>query len=247
MACGLRCEAANLNAVAPRKPLAEPKTDKGKFIRARREELGLSRRNLAQRLKTGVRTVAAFESDEYRRVTPQTARRLAEALELEVSAFRDFIWFKGKEPISGLGKLVRDRRHERGLSQRQLAAKLGKTYQLVSLIETGKVHLGSKDHATLANLARELDLDIVDLERLRPPRKLKEIKTKPNSLGAFAFDRRTKLGLTQSALGRRVGLSPTTVSDIERGMCRPKPRVLAKMQTALGCEIPPNLVSAARS
>jgi len=57
--------------------------------------------------------------------------------------------------------LIRDRRQALGLSQRELARKVGVTDAYIALLETGKKTNPSLD--VLKALAKALDVDVADL------------------------------------------------------------------------------------
>jgi transcriptional regulator with XRE-family HTH domain len=54
------------------------------LLRARREELGLSRRELAERIDTSHSAIARVEASRYR-VTLDTLQRIADALEIDLT------------------------------------------------------------------------------------------------------------------------------------------------------------------
>ncbi len=52
-------------------------------------------------------------------------------------------------------------------------------------------------------------------------------------------ERRLQLGMTQRDLAQTSGVPETSVSIYESGDTRPGPRSRAKLELALGCELPP--------
>lgn len=53
------------------------------------------------------------------------------------------------------------------------------------------------------------------------------------TIGQFIKEKRELLGLTQGALGEKIGLSPATISLYESGDRKPEVEVLRKLATAL--------------
>ncbi len=245
LAAALRSRSAELQILVPPIHGPEPKTDFGKFIRLRREERGLTQAGLARRL--GVRPECIYPLERQPGVLERTVPRLARALELPPATLEEFVTQPKEKPAaSGTGELVRSRRKELGLSQRGLARKLRLSWQEISNIELGKVRLSS-DGVHLTKLARALKLDMATLEAVRPkPRPKGRLRAAPNTLGWFLARRRLELGLTQARLGERAQVAPIDISAFERGRRRPDPRTLVKISAALGCEIPVELLAAAR-
>jgi HTH-type transcriptional regulator/antitoxin HipB len=67
---------------------------------------------------------------------------------------------------SQAGELLRQRRKTRGLSQRQVASKLGVTQSRLSELESARAHITLE---RLIALARLLELEIVLRDRREPP------------------------------------------------------------------------------
>src|SRR5437588_9289830 len=65
--------------------------------------------------------------------------------------------------LSALGRFLRDRRRERGLTQAQLAEALGWTQERISVLENGKYGMSSV--SALAALARALECHLIDVLR----------------------------------------------------------------------------------
>lgn len=169
LAAALRSIAARLQVLIPQMRGSEPKTEFGKFVRLRREELGLTQAGLAIRLK--VRPESIYCLERQHGILESTVPRLAKALELPSATFEEYVTRPKEKPASsGMGELVRSRRKKLGLSQGQLAKKLRRTRQEVSSIELGKVRLSS-DGVALARFARALKLDVARLKSVQPKRK----------------------------------------------------------------------------
>ena len=233
----LQCEPSQLEALNPEKKQAELKTELGKFIRARREELGLTKTDLARELKVNSSYVNQLELHE-RYIIYQTARRLVIVLRLEPQALLKFITNQNaKAAGSGLGKLIRTRRRELLLSQSDLAKELGVSKAYVSLIELGALHLNQSDYL-LERLAEILKLDVVMLKSLRPKRKANKVKEeiRQSALGKFLTTRRLKLGLSQREVEKRAGLPAQSVHRVEADKSA-SAKLFCKVAEALGCKI----------
>ena len=57
------------------------------------------------------------------------------------------------------------------------------------------------------------------------------------ALGRYLRDQRKKSGLTQTAMGKMVGVHQTTISDVERGVSRVQLDTLLKLIAALRMEL----------
>src|SRR6188472_3439395 len=97
-------------------------TPLGAYIRARRLELGLKHTTLSEKAKMAQTTVSMLEVGERKGLSEAHVVSLAEALQCDSQELRDRLPQKpGKEPVSKLGKLIRTRREELGLSLPELA------------------------------------------------------------------------------------------------------------------------------
>ena len=173
----LGCSREELVKRMPKKPTPVPLPELGRLIRSRRKKLGLSMADFAKRLGVDLKQARSWER---RRPTPSLRRNsailLAKALELEPSAFFKFVGFVKKETTSKLGSVVRERRKELGLSQVELAKRLGVSRQVVSQIELGKCCLSLEGGRMIERLAGALGLDVEVLQAVRPKRRPKEKK-----------------------------------------------------------------------
>jgi transcriptional regulator with XRE-family HTH domain len=125
-----------------------------------------------------------------------------------------------------LGDQLRDARRAAGLSQRDLAARLGVVHSAVVAVEANT----SWRMSTLRRWARGLDMEL-----LAHPAGMPELPTEVKALAAMvtADDRgdrfavaalvaeitfaRETLGLTKAEMGRRLGVAARGVSAIENG------------------------------
>jgi len=121
-----------------------------------------------------------------------------------------------------------------------LAEKLDVSRQFINQIEFGQYRLCRNDDM-IAQLAQILELNVNELEAIRPQRRLKKMET-TNSLGGFLATKRLELRLTQREVSERAEIYPSIVSSVETGRLHPSPRLLEKFVTALNCQIPPELI-----
>lgn len=246
LAKALQCDLARLEQFLPKKPDCEPKTELGILIRSRRKALGLTRKDLAAIIKAKPLTIYWWETGRGLRISYDLAKPLAEALGLELSALSEFVGRqdkRSKKTLSGLGKLIRQRRKKLALSGPVLAKNLTISKQFLSLIELGDCYCSAK---LLKKMAGELKLDLACLQaaqppaKIRPPKKnrsLKKFRRRP-PLGKFILNRRQMLGLTQLKAAAQIGMSNCELSLIETGKHRPWRQTLTKIARALKCEIP---------
>ena len=234
----IRCSSKELKKRIPVKKAAQ-KTELGILVRSRRQELGMTIEDLAEKVKITPDYLLVLERKRIlRKIHYKTAQRLATALVLDPVLFADFIGKPKKTSNSALGQLLRSRRREFAMAQREVGKRIGITKQYLSMIELGKIPLSSSDNL-IQQLADILELDIHDLHAVRPKRRLKELSAPRGGLGKFISDRRLALRLTQAQLAQRAGINSATVSQIERGRQYPFRTMREKLSTALECELPP--------
>lgn len=237
LATALSCDFENLKKIAPVRQFAQPKTELGRLIYRRREELGLTYAELAARMQTTTEQIRQMELTTSPTVIYRTVRNLARALEIKVAELSQFIR-SGHKPLDNkLGQLMRPRRKELGISSQELAEKLGVTSQMVNHIERGNCPLSESDEL-LAKIATALQLEKSALMAVQPKRKLKKIVAK-TPLGKFLSSRKSELGLTLKEIRDRANLNEATLSLIFRGEVYPQPELRKKLSTALQCKIPP--------
>lgn len=231
-----------------RKMAWKPRTELGCYIRARREALGLSIREMAKRMKkdhTYVREVERSASSMFRRSMASWAK----ALGCRPSDLQRFAGNPGyaKESPTELGRFVRRRRKELGLSLQQLAGHVGVTRQRMSQIEIDRGVVLSRGD-TVRRMAQALRAETTTLKQLgwkekcdqalhrmvhRPPER-------STPLGTFLTCRRLELRLTQHQLASQVGIDRAMVNKLERGESR-SVRSLRRLSRVLG-PIPPQLL-----
>lgn len=237
LARALRCDPRELRRLVRVKRAARPRTKLGRFIRARRKEIALTLEEFAIRMETNLQRAKDLEGRHSPSlVNYDTAKRLATALNLEISAFAEFVGVNAKLTDSELGRKVRNRRRELGMSSTQLAQKLGVSRQLISQIELGQCSLNN--NVTLEGLAHTLELDVSELRAIRPKRKLAKRGVRKTPLGNLVTKRRLELRYNQSQVAQLASIGLSTISRIETGEYRPGPRILGRLEKALKCAIP---------
>ncbi len=236
-ALGLASE--QIEALIPKKTLAEPKTKLARLVRSRREELDLTQKQLTKKLRLTIQNLRILETRRsYLRHT--TMKRLAKALKLELLILNQFTNRNKNRKTTEhpLGNLIRSRRDQLGMTLRQLAKKLGVTYQRVSQLELRPGNLGRNGCNMIEKLAEVLKLDVSVLTALKEKRKLKNPKRDRDTLGEFLTRRRLELHLTQQEVSKRMMMSSFVVYNLERNKYPLTPRALAGIQKALECKIP---------
>lgn len=176
LATALQCDPSDLQVFIPDDP--QPQTALGRMIRTRREDLGITTEDVAARARLNIATIHILEMGTRERIQISTADALASALQLDVAAFNDFIGTPGKkapEITSPLGRVLRARRYELGLTLSDLAQTLHTSRQTISYIERGTIPLTQSDR-WLEQLASVLGLDAEYLRSLRQERKYKAAK-----------------------------------------------------------------------
>jgi transcriptional regulator with XRE-family HTH domain len=240
IAKALNCDLNELRKRIPAKSIGQPITELGKFIRSRREKLGMPIEHLAEKMKISPNEVKRLEIRKNPSISYKRMRLLVEILDCDPSELIKFTGSTLKETKNKLGKLVRTRRQELGLSLEALAKKMNISRQFVSQIELGRSRLtGSSDKIEL--LAKVLDLDVHKLEAVRPLRRSKAMILS-NSLGRLLIIKRLELRLSQREIAERAELHTSIISAYERGRRRPSAYVLNKLAKALNCEIPLGLI-----
>lgn len=242
LAKALQCDVEELRKRMPIKRVAQPTTEMGKFIRARREELGLTIEAFAKRLKIDPKRARLLEIRKSPSVRYDTLKPLATALELDPSVISRFVGITHKQTKSEMGQLIRSRRKELGLSLKGLAGKLDVSRQFVSQIEFGQCRLSTNDDI-IVKLSDILKLDVAELEAVRPKRRLKH-PNNSDGLGGFLAAKRLELHLTQREVGERTEVAASLVSGIETGSFRPSTNLLKKFSQIFSCEIPAEMIPA---
>lgn len=148
----------------------EPLNKLGKLIWKQQIKLGLIRQEFFQR--TGINPSNFYQSRTG--ISWDISYHLLKLLikaNLEVTALINYVGRKTEHSTkNALGRLIRKRRKELGLSQFQLAKKAGISRAYLSKIELGEYPLNTKKSDYLiARFAQILELDYSRLQAARPP------------------------------------------------------------------------------
>ena len=239
LAKALQCDVEELRKRMPVKHIAQPNTELGKLIRSRREELGLTLKGFAKKMRMTPQQAKRLEVKKSPQITYYSlVTKLAKVLNLEPSALIRFVRGARKSTASELGLLIRNRRKELVMSISQLAGKLDVSRQYVNRVEFGQCSLSENDDM-IERLAKVLKLDVNNLQAVRPIRKRMDTV---NPLGEFLAAKRLELRLTQREIAERVDIHCNAVSRIERGWFHPNPNLLDKLAKVLDCQVPPELI-----
>lgn len=236
----LQVEPEELRKYMAVRPGSQPRTELGRLIRSRREELGLSLSAFATKMSMTLQKAKALEVKKSPTIRYGMIQQLADTLELHPSVLVPFVGITRKGTESKLGRLVRNRRKELGMTTSMLAERLSVSRQWVDRIEFETCCL-SNSNEMIVKLAQILALDVNKLEAVRPARKLRETST-TSPLGRFLIARRLELHLSQREVAKRVEISQSFLSSVEKGQRRASPCLLDKLTKVLDCHIPPELI-----
>lgn len=159
IANALKCGAEELQILVPEKKLREPKTELGKFIEYRRKVLGLTRKQLAKMLGFSGENGGFIVKKKFLRV--DLVKKYADILKCDPTELESFVLvgcWRMKESDSIIGSHIRRQRVKLGITQEQLAEKMGVTKQYVSYIELGKEKF-SRSKKIIKKIASALLLD----------------------------------------------------------------------------------------
>lgn len=238
LAAALGWPVAKLDALRRLETLYEPVTEFGRLVRDRRQELGLSHEELAERMGVSPEAARRLERRQNSMTTHQVVKVLAPALELPLAVLMPYAFNHSKVSTTAFGRLLRTRRQEMFLSLRDVARRVGLKKQQLSMIELGRCHC-HRNHELIPRLAQVLNLTSVELRRLQPSTIVYKVAREPGSLGEWLTNQRLALGLTQRQLARRIKMDHINLSRIEKGHATPSPRILERLLGSLNCELPP--------
>ncbi len=234
----LECDMEELRKLMKKNRVLKPITKLSKIIFARRNELKLTLEQFAEKLDVSVSEARHLEVRAYKRLKHSKLQLIATALKLKPSVLSEFLAPEKKKARTELGKLLRSRRKELGLSLEMVADKTGITKQGINKIELGRCMMESIE--TMKLLANALNFEISELEAVKLKRKFKKIVA-PSRLGKFFSRKRSELNVSREGFGALAGMSACSILRIEMG--RPvKWKTVQKLAKALKCEIPPELI-----
>lgn len=151
--------------------------------------------------------------------------------------------FTAEETKDWIGRRVQLRRKELGMSLRKLAQIIGMSKQYIYQIEGNHQALSSSVDV-IDRLAEALGLSPSDLRSMRPNRKQRHANSRsPTSIGEFLAKQRLEQHLTLRELASMTGIPESTIALIEARQSRSRSKNLAILAQALGCNIPPELLS----
>lgn len=183
-----------------------PTTKLSKLISSIRIDAGLSIQEFAEKVGVSESTAIRLNTDAAL-IIYKTAIKLVEVFKLKPKTFTKYFQTYGSKVIDdALGKKIRKRRQELGMSLSDLGGKLNVTRQRVSQFEMGR-SLGKK---TIEKISVVLDC------RLKAkPRKLKQKNIDPSTLGGFFTKIRLERNLTLKQSAVLSGLGVSEIGNIE--------------------------------
>ena len=127
------------------------------------------------------------------------------------------------------GRIVKRVRKAKGISQKQLADRIGSFFYTVSWIERNKLEPNAR---ILQEICNELDLTIQDFYTVNKP---PIVPKRAENIGEAVQQARLAAGLDQASLARRVGGRPGIfISHIETNFRRPSRNMAKAVAEALG-------------
>jgi len=228
----------------PREKYVLPKAPLGRLIKQARLRLDIGRVKFAAKAGINFESIMAIENGSQRTLSFAQISKLAQVLGINPKELTPFVKAHGRQKPRGnsasLGRFVTHRRLKLGLSQKQLAEKLEKTRQYVSLIELGKITLCNS--SIVGSLVAALEVDESELRQFIRKRKIPSKPFDDKTLGGFLRKTRYERGISQEDLARTVNLSREQMSHIESNKSIPHLLTLEKIVTALNCRVPRELL-----
>jgi transcriptional regulator with XRE-family HTH domain len=222
---------------------APPATVRGHGLRPLRHRAGIPAMQLAEHAGVPVSTIYNWEAGRAR-VPVDRLGPLATALRLEEDRLRALLAGPPPAPLPAPPvPPLRRLRHHAGLTQLQVAARLGVSRRLLGRWERG----GRPPLAALRGLAATYGVGVAVVARaagVRPPAELDPRHWSGQTLPAVLRALRAWSGLTQREVAIRCGCSVDAARAWERGRIRPRPASLHRLEAVYGLA-PGSLVSAA--
>lgn len=128
-----------------------------------------------------------------------------------------------------IGEKIRKTRIEKGLTQKQLADRMGVTQSHVWQYENGLVKPSDKQ---IKKFADALGISVNELLSAEESNKT-ENKSKTMTVGERIREIRQKAGLTQKQLADRMSVTPSHIGQYERGVVHPSNEQIKKFADAL--------------
>jgi len=190
------------------------KTEFGSFIRARRIELNIRQILLAQEIGLSQYLISMIEIGKRKYLNNDQLEQLAKALQCDIEELRKRMPTRRlTQPITELGKLIRSRREELGLSLQEFAKKMEIDPQKAKRMEVRRST--TIRYASLKPLADALELDSSTLSRFVGTTR-RETKSE---LGQLIRTRRKELGMSIKRLAKKLNVSQQFINQIEFGKC----------------------------
>ena len=203
----------------------------GRALRELRERRGWTQEQLASRVGCTPSVISDYEvAGSY--PAPENLRAVAAALGVPRLRLRALVAERGPaKRTTAFGRLIRETRLARGMTQQQLAQAIGVAVYTVTVYETTNTYPRERHlPGLIARLAKALDLSPAEIEESLSQRRPARIPTDfGRRLRQLRIDRR----LTQEQLGARCGHSFGTISSYETGGSYPKPGLLPTLARAL--------------
>ncbi len=195
-------------------------TELGSFIRARRLNLGLRQVQLAKQCGISQKEISAIEIGRRKHPCDNSLNKLAKVLECDFEQLWGLTPVKPcAQPTTELGRLIRSRREELGMSIKIFAKKMGITCVWARHLE---IRSSSISYKTLDGLVEVLDFDRTVLTKFIETTR-KESK---------------ELGMTLEKLGKELNVSRQFVNQIESGRAPLRSNeMIIKLTEVLGLDL----------
>ena len=197
----------------------------GRELRRLREQRGLTLQQLADRSACQRRAILSYELGRTHPPQPPIAAALARALGVPREQLERLVPPPPPPPPTPFARELRQLREQRGLTQQELATRIGRLRESISSYECGQVAPGPD---VVSALTRALGVPSERLARLS----LSRPETTP--LGRELRRLRKERGLNQRLLATRLGCSQSLIWFYESGRVSPGEAKLAALARALG-------------
>lgn len=189
------------------------------LVRAERQRMGLTQEQFGKTAKRhpsdgglSASVVSQIECDTCTSWRDKTLERLSTATNRDIAELRKLVPVRNSAvPKTTLGLFILKQRRERGLSRGEVALMMGKSWDYVRSLETGRVESLRLSDARL--LGEILWCDPKRLISLSRPESRMQPCVTP--LGQYVRKRRLQLELSQSALALLLRKSKSYVSAVE--------------------------------
>lgn len=132
--------------------------------------------------------------------------------------------------MNELGALIKEKRKEKGLTQKRLALEVGVTHQAIGNYEKGS-SLPSCE--TLNKIGKALDVEFP--KEIRKPKE--RTKKSCNEICSFMLETRESRGFSQRNTAKMMNISAAQLCRIESGVFRPTSKTLEKFAEVFDLDI----------